>query len=47
MTRAYLAAGRPVDAAKAMARARAAGLKAETLQPSERGELARIMETIK
>ena len=44
LTRAYLAAGRLDDAAKTLARAKAAGLKAETLQPSERGELARIME---
>jgi tetratricopeptide (TPR) repeat protein len=47
LARAYLAADRLDDAAKAMARARAAGLKAETLQPSERGELARIMATVK
>ncbi len=47
LTRAYIAAGRLDEAAKALARAKAAGLKPETLQPSERGELARIMATLK
>jgi tetratricopeptide (TPR) repeat protein len=42
LARAYLAAGRPEDAAKALAKAKAAGLKPELLQPSERPELARI-----
>ena len=47
LARAYLAANRLADASKALAIAKAAGLKAETLQPSERGELARILETIR
>ncbi len=46
LARAYLAAGRPKDAAGTLARARAAGLKAEQLQTSERGEMARIMASI-
>jgi tetratricopeptide (TPR) repeat protein len=47
LARAYLAAGRTADAAKAMAKAKAAGLKAEALQPSERGEMERITATLK
>jgi tetratricopeptide (TPR) repeat protein len=45
LARAYLAAGRPDDAARALAKAKAAGLKPELLQPSERAEMARIMAT--
>jgi hypothetical protein len=43
LARAYLAANRPEDAAKTLAKAKAAGLKAEQLQPSERAEMTRIM----
>ena len=47
LARAYLAAGRRDDAARTLARARGLGLKAETLQPSERAEFARIAEALK
>ena len=42
LARAYLAAGRRADAARALARASAAGLKPESLQPAERAEFARV-----
>ena len=44
LARAYLAAARRDDAARALARASAAGLKPEALQPSERAEFARVSE---
>ena len=47
LARAYLAAGRRDDAAKALAKASAAGLKPESLQPSERAEFARVAAAVK
>jgi cellulose synthase operon protein C len=47
LARAYLAAGRRDEAARALARASAAGLKAESLQPSERPEYARVAAAVK
>jgi predicted Zn-dependent protease len=47
LARAYLAAGRRDDAAQAFARASAAGLKPETLQPAERLEFARVSKALK
>ena len=47
LARAYLAAGRRVDAARALAEAKAAGLKPESLQPSERAEYARVAAAVK
>ena len=43
LARAYLAAGRRLDAAGAAAKARAAGLRPADLQPSERAEMTRVM----
>jgi tetratricopeptide (TPR) repeat protein len=47
LARAYLAADRRADAAKALARGSAAGLKPESLQPSERAEFARVLAAVK
>jgi tetratricopeptide (TPR) repeat protein len=47
LARAYIAAGRPDDAAKTLAKAKAAGLNADQLQPTERNELSRIMASLK
>jgi cellulose synthase operon protein C len=47
LARAYLAAGRREDAARALAKASAAGLKPESLQPSERAEFARVAAAVK
>ncbi len=47
LARAYLAAGRREDAARALAKASAAGLKPESLQPSERAEYARVAAAVK
>ena len=47
LARAYLAAGRRVEAARALVRADAAGLKAESLQPSERDEFVRVVAALK
>jgi tetratricopeptide (TPR) repeat protein len=46
LARAYLAADRRDAAAKALARGSAAGLKPESLQPSERGEYARVARAL-
>jgi tetratricopeptide (TPR) repeat protein len=47
LARAYLAAGRRADAARALAEAKAAGLKPESLQPSERAEYARVAAAVR
>jgi tetratricopeptide (TPR) repeat protein len=47
LARAYLAGGRRDDAARAFARASAAGLKPESLPPSERAEYARVLAAVR
>jgi tetratricopeptide (TPR) repeat protein len=47
LARAYLATGRRDDAARTLARARTLGLKAESLQPSERAEFARVSDILR
>ena len=47
LARAYLADGRRDDGAKALARASAAGLKPESLQPAERAEYARVAAALR